>query len=304
MTQQKQITSRAWGELLLLSLIWGGSFFSIAIALREIGFFTTVAHRVFWAALLLWLVVWIKRQPIPRDAGIWGAFLVMGMLNNVLPFSLMAWGQLHIESGLTAILNAATAIFGALFAALFFADEKLTPRKLAGIGAGFAGVILIIGWQALMAFDLQSLGQLAVIAGTVSYACAAVWARKTLGGLPPTVAAAGMLTGSSLIMIPLAIAVEGMPRFALAPQTFAAIGYFAIVATAFAYLLYYRVLAMAGSANLMLVTLLIPPTAIVLGALFLDEVLSPTTYAGFGLIALGLIILDGRIFRRTKTISV
>ena len=304
MTQQKQITSRAWGELLLLSLIWGGSFFSIAIALREIGFFTTVAHRVFWAALLLWLVVWIKRQPIPRDAGIWGAFLVMGMLNNVLPFSLMAWGQLHIESGLTAILNAATAIFGALFAALFFADEKLTPRKLAGIGAGFAGVILIIGWQALMAFNLQSLGQLAVIAGTVSYACAAVWGRKTLSGLPPIVAAAGMLTGSSLIMIPLAIAVEGMPRFALAPQTFAAIGYFAIVATAFAYLLYYRVLAMAGSANLMLVTLLIPPTAIVLGALFLDEVLSPTTYAGFGLIALGLIILDGRIFRRTKTISV
>lgn len=304
MTHQKQITSRAWGELLLLALIWGGSFFSIAIALREIGFFTTVAHRVFWAAVLLWVFVWIKRQPLPRGWGIWSAFLVMGLLNNVLPFSLMAWGQLHIESGLTAILNAATAIFGALFAALFFADEKLTPRKLAGIGFGFSGVILIIGWHALMEFNLQSLGQLAVIAGTISYACAAVWARKTLTGLAPSVAAAGMLTGSSLIMIPLAIAIEGIPSLALAPQTIAAIGYFAIIATAFAYLLYYRVLAMAGSANLMLVTLLIPPTAILLGALFLDESLSQSTYAGFALIAVGLIILDGRIFKLRNAISV
>lgn len=291
------MTARAWAELILLALIWGGSFFSIAIALREIGFFTTVAHRVLWAALLLWLVVLWRRLPVPRSAGLWGAFLVMGLLNNVLPFTLMAWGQLHIESGLTAILNATTAIFGALLAAVFFADERLSRRKLAGIALGFAGVTMTIGWQALLALDLRSLGQLAVLGGTLSYALAAVWARKRMSGLPPIVAAAGMLTGSTLIMLPLATFIEGPPQLALMPGTWAAVLYFAIIATAFAYLLYYRVLAMAGSANLMLVTLLIPPTAIALGAVFLDERLSPTALPGFGLIALGLMIIDGRILR-------
>lgn len=297
---QKTISSRAWAELLLLASIWGGSFLSIRIALDEIGPLTAVAHRTGWAMLILWAYVVIRRLKIPTDALVWGAFLVMGLLNNVIPFSLMAWGQLHIETGLTSILNASTAIFGVIAAAIFFADEQLTARKAIGVTIGFLGVSTAIGLGAFKNFDIRSLGQLAVIGGTISYALAGVWARKMLGHLTPQVAAAGMLTGASLITIPMAYAVEGPFNLDLEPRTWAAISYYAIVATAIAYMLYYRVLAMAGSGNLMLCTLLVAPVAIALGAIVLDEALPPRAYAGFGLLALGLVILDGRLWQAVK----
>ncbi len=283
--------------MLLLAAIWGASFVSIRIALDEIGPLTAVAHRVGWAALALWVVVRMMGLPVPRDPKIWIGFLGMGLLNNVIPFGLMAWGQLHIESGLTSILNAATAVFGVITAAIFFADERITLRKVVGVCLGFAGVAVAIGLENLRNFDLRSLAQLAVIGGTVSYALASVWARKRLSDQPPQVAAAGMVTGASVIMLPLAWVVEGPLTLDLQPRTMMAIGYYALIATAFAYLLYYRVLAMAGSGNLMLVTLLIPPFAIVLGALMLNEALRPAAYGGFALLALGLLVLDGRIWR-------
>lgn len=300
MNTQKSISTRAWGELCLLSLIWGASFLSIRIALDEIGPLTAVAHRVFWAALVLWIVAMLRRYPVPRDPKIWGAFLVMGCLNNVIPFSLMAWGQLHIESGLTSILNASTAIFGVIAAALFFADERLTWRRSAGVLIGFAGVCTAIGVDALRSFDLRSLGQLAVIGGTISYALAGVWARKRLTGLPPQVAAAGMCSGAVVVMLPLAWLFEGPISLDLMPITWAAIGYYALIATAVAYLLYYRVLSMAGSGNLMLCTLLVAPVAIILGAVVLGEELPVRAYFGFGLLALGLIVLDGRLLKRRQ----
>lgn len=298
MMQQKSISSSVWLALLALGTIWGGSFVSIRLALDEIGPFTVVAHRTFWAMLVLWFVILARGLPVPRSLRVWGAFLVMGLLNNVLPFSLMAWGQLHIESGLTSILNASTAVFGVLAAACFFPDERLSLRKLAGVTFGFLGVATAIGLENLRDFDLRSLAQIAVVAGTVSYALAGVWARKTLGGLRPQIAAAGMLTGSTLVTLPLAWAMEGPPTLALAPQTLLAVGYFSVVATAGAYLLYYWVLARAGSGNLLLVTLLVAPVAIVLGAVLLGETLAPNAYAGFALLAFGLVVLDGRFFRR------
>ena len=299
-TQQKSVSSRAWAELALLALIWGGSFLSIRIALDEIGPLTAVLHRTGWAMILLWGVVLLRRLPLPRRAGTWGAFLVMGCLNNVIPFGLMAWGQLHIATGLTSIFNAATAIFGVLVAAIFLADERLSPRKLTGVVLGFAGVVTAIGPENLTRLDLRSVAQLAVLGGTLSYALAGVWARKHLAGLHPVMAAAGMLTGSTLVMIPLVLGFEGVPSLALELRTWAAIGYYAVIATALAYLLYYRVLAMAGSGNLMLVTLMIPPVAITLGTLLRDESLAPQAYAGFGLLALGLVVLDGRLLPRRK----
>lgn len=297
MNAQKSISTRAWAELLLLGMIWGASFVSIRIALDEIGALTSVAHRVGWAALALWAVVLCKRLPIPRSPRIWAAFLVMGVLNNVIPFGLMAWGQLHIESGLTSILNAATAIFGVATAAIFFADERITPRKALGVALGFVGVATAIGLENLRSFDIQSVAQLAVVGGTVSYALASVWARKQLGDQPPQVAAAGMVTGATLIILPLAWHVEGPLTLNLQSDTMLAIGYYALIATALAYLLYYRLLAMAGSGNLMLVTLLIPPFAILLGAVLLDETLRPAAYGGFALLALGLLVLDGRLWQ-------
>ncbi len=294
MTPQKSLSARAWSELLLLSAIWGASFLSIRIALDEVPFVTSVAHRVFWASIVLWLYILVAKLPLPRSPRIWGAFLVMGLLNNVIPFSLMAWGQLYIESGLTSIFNAATAVFGVLVAAFVFADERLTLTRLIGVVLGFAGVSIAIGLENLLSFDLRSLAQLAILLGALSYAFAGSWARVTLSGLKPQVAAAGMLTASTLVMIPAALVIDGVPSVDISPKATAAIGYYAVIATAFAYLLYYRVLAMAGSGNLMLCTLLIVPFAIGLGALVLDESLTPRAYVGFAILALGLVVLDGR----------
>ncbi len=291
------IPSRAWGDIALLGLIWGASFLSIRLALDEVGVFTLVAHRVGWAMLILWGYVALRRLPLPRAPQVWAAFLVMGLLNNVIPFSLMAWGQLHIETGLTSIFNAATAVFAVPVAAACFADERMTLRRILGVSVAFAGVAIAIGLDALRSFDIRSIAQLAVLAGTLSYAFAAAWARARLSHLPPQVAAAGMLTGSTLIMAPLALWLEGAPTLPHLPQTYAAIGYFAVIGTALAYLLYYRIVQAAGSANAMLVTLVIPPVAIALGAIVLGERLAPTAFAGFALLALGLLILDGRLLR-------
>ena len=294
---QKIISPRAWGELLFLALIWGGSFLSIRISLHEVGPMTYVLHRTFWGALVLWVAVAFMRLPVPRDARVWVGFAVMGVLNNVLPFTLMAWAQLHIESGLTSIFNASTAVFGVLVAALVFADETLTRRKLVGVTLGFAGVVVALGADQLHKIDLRSLAQLAVLAGTLCYAFAGVWARSRLSHLAPQVAAAGMLTSSAIMMIPLTLIFEGVPSFHLSPDVIGALFYISIIATAGAYLLYYRVLAMAGSGNLMLVTLLITPVAILLGALVLHEALPPRAYSGFALLALGLMVIDGRVLR-------
>ncbi len=291
------ITARAWAELLLLSMIWGAVFFSVAIALREIGPITSVLHRVGWAAVLLWMIVAARRLPVPREARIWGAFLVMGALNNVIPFALMSWGQIQIGTGLTSIFNAMTAPFAVLVAAAFLRDEPLSTRRLTGVLLGFAGVVVIKGPANLFAFDPQSVGTYAVLTGALSYAFAGAWAKRTLPDQPPMAAAAGMLTGSTLLMIPLAAMTEGTPTLALAPATWTAIAYYSVIGTAGAYLLYYRVLAMAGSGNLLLCTLIIPPTAILLGVLFLDETMTPQTLAGFALIALGLAVIDGRVLR-------
>lgn len=282
----------------------GASFLSIRIALDEIAPLTSIAHRTFWAMCALWLVVWAMRLPVPLTPRVWIAFLGMGLLNNVIPFGLMAWGQLHIETGLTSILNAATAIFGVIAAAIFFADERISARKGLGVTLGFAGVATAIGLENVKSFDLRSLAQLAVIVGTISYAMASVWARHFLSGLPPQVAAAGMLTGSSAVTVPLAWMVDGPISLSLQADTILAIAYFAIIATAGAYLLYYRVLAMAGSGNLMLVTLVIPPVAIILGSIVRDETLNPNAFAGFVLLAIGLAIIDGRILTLLRRRSV
>jgi drug/metabolite transporter (DMT)-like permease len=295
MEQQKTLSLQAWAELLLLSAFWGGSFLCVAIALKEMGFMTTVLHRVFWATIILWTYVWYKGFTVPRSLRIWFAFLIMGILNNVIPFGLIAYGQQSIESGLASILNGTTAIFGVILAAMFFADERLTVRKTIGFCFGLAGVIVTVGIDNLLNLDPRSIGQMAVVVATLSYALAGVWAKIMLSDVASPVAAAGMLTGSTVLALPIALALDGVPTFDLSAEVWIAIAYYALFATVFAYLLYYRVLAMAGSGNLMLCTLLIVPFAVTLGALVLNEALHSRAYLGFGLLAVGMAVLDGRL---------
>lgn len=282
---------------MLLSALWGGSFLAFAIALIEVPVASVVAHRVGWAALALWIIALFTKMPRPQSRRVWGACLVMGVLNNVIPFLLIAWAQTQIASGLAAILNATTAFFGLAIAALIFTDERLTKRKASGTLIGFGGLIVVVGLDALRGLDPQSTAQLAMLGAALSYAFASAWGRARLTDVPPQAAALGMLTASAAVMLPTAYLIDGAPRLALAPQTWGALGYLALGATSLAYLLYYRVLGMAGAANLMLVTLLVVPIAVVLGVLVLDERLARADYIGFALIALGMVVIDGRAIR-------
>ncbi len=291
---QKILTPRSWAELGLLGLIWGATFLSIRIVLDDVPVLTTVLHRTFWAALALWIWVLLRGRSIPTDPRLWGAFLVMGVLNNVIPFVLMAWGQLTIEGGLTSILNAATAIFGVIVASMIFADENLILSKALGVLLGLLGVVLTVGPDALRGIDPRALAQLAVLGGTLSYAFAGAWGRLRLSGLEPDVAAAGMLTASTFCLAPLALWHDGVPSLDLPIGTWGAIAYLSLIATAGAYMLYYRILAMAGASNLLVVTLIIPPVAILLGALVLGETLPGRAFLGFACLAAGLLVLNGR----------
>lgn len=294
---QPPIPLRAAADLGLLALVWGAIFLFIALALREMSPLWLVVWRVIPAAAALWLYVLWRGLAVPRAPRVWFAFLVMGALNNAVPFALISWGQTAVESGLASILNGATAFFGILAAAALLPDERLTGRRLGGVLLGVAGVAVIVGPEALTGFDPRALGQLAILGATLSYALAGVWARRRMAGVSPAVAAAGMLTGSSLLAPPLAFALEGAPALPGLPLTFAALLYISLVGTAGAYLLYYRVLAAAGSGNLMLVTILMPPISVGLGALVLGERLAPGVFLGAAMILAGLALIDGRIFR-------
>ena len=300
MMQQKTIPLSAWAQMALLALIWGGSFLSIKLAVAETGVLSTVAIRVAGAAAVLWAVLLPMGYRIPREGRVWGALFVMGFLNNALPFTLITWGQQSIPTGLAAILNASTAIFGVLIAALVFRDETLTARKALGVGLGFLGVATAIGLRNFASLDLTSLAQLAVLGASLCYALSGTFARHALGGLPPQVAAAGMLTASAAMMVPLALLREGLPPAHHSAGAWAALGYLAVIATALAYLLFYRIIARVGAGQASLVTLMVAPVSILLGAWLLGEVLPLRAYLGFALLVAGLVILDGRLLRRQR----
>ncbi len=299
MTPQAPTIDLKSGLLLLcLATVWGGSFFFAEIALREVGPFTIALHRVFWATLALLFIVWWQGIQIPRSINAWLCYLVMGALNNAIPFSLIFWGQVTIESGLASILNGTTAVFGAVVAGFLLVDEPMTPRKIIGALFGLLGVAAIMGLDALTNFDIRNLAQLAILGAALSYSFAGVWGKRYLGGYPPIMNAFGMLVGGTVLMIPVAIFSEGIPVFSLSTSVWAALLAVAIFSTAFAYLLYFKILARAGSANLMLVALLIPPVAVGLSSTFLGEKMGVEAWIGFALIAIGLAITDGRLLNR------
>ena len=284
--------------LLTLASVWGGSFFFAEIALGEIGPFTLTFLRVLLAVPVLGAWLYIRRIPVPRGAMFWAGCCVMGALNNVIPFSLLFWGQSQMESGLAAILNGMTAMFAAVVAGLLLKDEPLTRNKVLGAAVGLAGVMVIMGPGLIRGLDPSDLAQLAILGATISYAFASVWGRVALTGAAVEANAFGMLVCSALLSIPMMLWVEGVPSFGLSLGTWAAMLALATVSTAMAYVLYFAILSSAGAANLMLVTLLVPAFAVALGAAFLGERLPPQAYLGFGIIALGLLISDGRLSRR------
>ena len=282
--------------LLLLAAVWGGSFFFAEVALSEVPPLTITLHRVFWAVPILAVIVFLNGIALPRSLSVWGAYLVMGSLNNAIPFSLIFWGQTQIESGLASILNGTTAIFAAVVAALLLVDEPLTAKKIFGAALGIAGVAFIMGPSALTDFNPSNLAQLAILGATLSYAFAGVWGKTALAGQTPLMNALGMLVGSTVLMMPIVLVFDGPPNLELSASVWGALLGIAALSTALAYVLYFAILVRAGTANLLLVTLLIPPFAIGLGVLFLGEKMGPDAWIGFAIIVLGFAVTDGRIF--------
>lgn len=286
-----------WVMLLLLSVLWGGSFFFVGVAVRDLPTLTIVALRVGLAGLVLWGVVAVLKRPLPSNPHAWAAFLGMGVLNNVIPFGLIVWGQQTIASGLASILNATTPLFTVVVAGLLLSDERINGRKLIGIAAGFAGVVVMIGPGALFGLGSDFLAQFACLGGALSYAFAGVFGRRFKRlGVDPIVVAAGQVTGSTLVLAPLALVIDRPWHLSTpTPSTWAAIVGLAVLSTALAYILYFQILQRAGATNLLLVTFLIPVSAIALGVLVLGERLSGPEIGGMVLIGVGLLAIDGRI---------
>jgi drug/metabolite transporter (DMT)-like permease len=291
-----------WGLLLALSVLWGASFFFNAVALTELPPATVVALRTISGGLLLYIAMRAAGGSLPIDRAAWGAFLVMGILNNVLPFTLIAWGQSTIPSGLASILNATTPFFTVVAANYLTRDEPITATRIAGVVIGFTGVVIMIGADALAEATNHLLAELAILGAAFCYALSAIYARRFARmGMPPLVTATGQIIVGAAILSALALATDR--PWSLPTPGWTVIGAvlgLGALSTSLAYLIYYRILATAGAVNVMLVTFLIPVTAIILGALVLGERLSLNHFIGMALIAVGLAAIDGRVLRALR----
>lgn len=288
-----------WALLVGLSLLWGGSFFFTGVALTALPPLSVVLLRVGLAALILSLAVRASGARLPRRPTVLRAFLGMGVLNNAVPFCLIVWGQTHVASGLAAILNAATPLFTVVVADRLTRDERMTGNRLAGVLVGLIGVTVMIGPAAFGGVGAELPAQLAILGAALSYAFAGVYGRRFARmGIPPLVTAAGQVWASTLVLLPAVLLIDRPWTLAMPGlPVWAAVLGAAALSTALAYVIYFRLLATAGAANLLLVTFLVPVSAILLGTIGLGEQLAPRHYLGMAVIGCALALVDGRIMR-------
>lgn len=293
----RTMSGEEWSLVLALSVIWGGSFFFIEIAVREISPLTIVLCRVGTAAIILLGYVYLSGKKMPASFSLWGAFAVMGALANLIPFSLIVWGQQYIDSSLASILNATTPIFSAILAHFLTKEEKLTANRITGVLIGWIGVVVLIGIDSLKGFGIHVLGQIAVLFASLSYACSAIYGRR-FQGISPAVVAAGMLSSSAIMMMPIALIFEEPLSLNPSLTAWGALLGLSVICTSLAYIIYFRVLATAGATNSMLVTFLVPVSAIMLGVFILGERPGWNAFFGMFLIFTGLILIDGRVLSK------
>lgn len=288
-----------WGKLLLLGGIWGGSFFFARIAVAEIHPLTLVLFRVAIAAAALHIYLLARGPSFRLALPMAGSFFLLGLINNVLPFSLIFAGQTQMGAGLASVLNATTPFWTVLVANAFTADEKVSWNKAAGIALGIVGVAVMVGPGFVASLGGPVWAKLAMIGASLSYAFALVFSRRSFANVPPVIVATGQLTASTIIMAPVVLLWNGVDgQLAASAPVWAAVFALALLSTAFAYILYFGLVRSAGATNASLVTLIVPVSAILLGLIFLGERLEFFEVAGMVLIGLGLVTIDGRIFVR------
>ncbi len=293
-----QLDATAWVLLVALSIVWGASFFFAEVALEALPPVTIVAARMVIGVLGLWTIVFIMRPVLPRDRTTWRDLFVMGILNNALPFSLIVTGQVWVTGGMAGVLNATTPVFGVIAAHFVTSDEKLTHNRLAGVILGFLGVVALMGPSALEGAEGQLMGGALLLTAAMCYATAGLWGRR-LRHLSPITAASGQATCSMLLLVPAAMILE-QPWTLASPslKIWGALIGVGLLSTTLAYLMFFAILKRAGGSNVMLVTLLVPPSAVLLGFLFLNEAVTLEQLIGMALIGLGLVAIDGRLLRR------
>jgi drug/metabolite transporter (DMT)-like permease len=298
----RAMTAREWMLLVALAILWGAGYPLLTVAVREVPPLTLTFLRVALAAMMLHVVIRAMGLRLPADRESWTMFTGQAFLNNIIPFSLISWGQLYVPGGIASVLIASTPFFTVIAAHYFTTDEKMTPLRVSGVLLGMVGVATIIGPAAFRHFGIDVLGELAIVGAAVSYTIAGIYGRRAgARGIAPIATATGMLTMSSVIMLPIALIVD--QPWNLAPPSIDAwlcVLAIALPSTALGYLIFFRILASAGATNIMLVTFLLPVTAVLLGVTWLGERLDPRHFAGMALIALGLSAIDGRIWRRRR----
>jgi drug/metabolite transporter (DMT)-like permease len=295
----RHMTPAEWSMLALLSVLWAGGFFFTAVAVRELPPFTVVASRLLLAAVFLNLFLFATGRRMPAGVEVWGIFLLMGALTNAVPFSLIAWGQTQIPGGLAAILNASTPVWTLILAHYLVHDEKMTVPRVAGIAVAFAGVVYMVGTDALNALGAKVAAQVAVLGAAVSYSFAGVLGRRFYRlGISPILFTTGQMTAAAALMIPIALLSDRPWQLPMpGPETIGAVIAMALLANSFAYILFYRILATVGAVNVAMVTMLIPVTTVFLGMAILDEQILPKHFAGMICIATGIAVIDGRVLR-------
>lgn len=287
------MTARQWGLLGVLAVLWGVSFLFSKVALAELPPWTLVLGRFGIAALALLLAARAGGHRIPTSPRLWAGFFVLGALNSLIPFGLIAWGQVQLTSGLASILNATTPLFTVLVAHAW-GDERLSASRLAGVLIGLAGVCVLIGPGALGGLGAHTLAELAILGAALSYAFAGTYGRR-FRALPSVVPVAGMMTTAAVMALPIALAVDRPWTLMVGARTWGALLGLALLSTALGFVLYFRLLATAGATNVMLVTLLMPVVALLLGSMLLREAVAGTALAGMAFIFGGLLAIDGRL---------
>ena len=295
------MSSRSWLLLLSLAFIWGASFYFIEIGLIYLDPSWLVSVRLLFGALPLALWLLFQEKTLPIKLRFWTSVMVMGVLNNFLPFNFIAFGQLYVTGGMASIVNANTAFMGVIVSGLFLSGEPATWNRVVGVMIGVTGVAIAIGITPMLpaadASDLL-LGSLAIIVATIAYAFAGVWGKIRLAEYSPTQSAVGMLICSSAISVLCSFFISGPPSLAIINHPFdlmkVVLG-LGVLGTALAYPLYFRILEVAGSSNLMLVTIIVPVFAIILDAILLSQFVTGSNLFGFAVVAIGLFIMDGRL---------
>ena len=292
------MANKDWLLVLLLGLFWGSSFFFVEVLLKYLSPFTIVYLRVCIASIFLILFIYIKGVKFQFTFNNFFNLFIMSILNNIFPFLLITYGQQSTSGGLASILNANTSFVAIILASLFLPLERLSLNRVLGVSIGILGVVIAIGYQNIFQLKNDDLGKYLIIIATISYGFAGVWGKLRLNNLSPIIAATGMLTISTIILTPYAITNHLVEIYSLNFYIFKYAFIFAIICSVFAYFLYFKILESAGAGNLLICTIIIPPSSIFLNAFFLDQNITTNEYLGLIIIILGLIILDGRLFKK------